>query len=62
MQCVWHGADADGGGDRGAGAECVGAGGGDAGFEAGYGGVEAEGFEEDGVEEGEGVDCFGGGE
>lgn len=39
MECVWHGADADGGGDRGVGTECVRAGGGDAGFEAGDGGV-----------------------
>ena len=37
----------------------MGAGGRDAGFKAWDGGVQAQGFEEDGVEEGEGVDCFG---
>ena len=35
---------------------------GDAWFDAGDGGVQAEGFHDDGVEEGEGVDRFGGGE
>ena len=63
VQRVWHGADADAAGDVGvAGERAGGVGGGDAWFDAGDGGVEAEGFHDDGVEEGEGVDCFWGGE
>ena len=55
------GADSDAGGDFVA-ADVAGGGGRDAGLAAGDGGFEAEGFHYDGVEDGEAVEVFGGGE
>ncbi len=62
VQGVGLGGDADAGGERGGTGEGSGFEGGDAGFGAWDRGVQAEGFHEAGVEEGEGVDGLGGGE
>ena len=62
VECVCLRRDTNARGKRRIGAERGGSGGRDARLGAGDRGVEAEGFHHRGVEEGEGVECAGGGE